>query len=527
MKRIVILIAVLTHLIYLSSFAQGYEIKVKVRGVNPKQPLYLGHHFNEKLIPDDTVIVDSKGWATFTGLKPLPGGMYFIFLPSRSYFDFLVDKQQRFIIENDTLNLLQNLKFTNSPENTVFNEFQKFMVSMQKKAKELQEERAKYSSDPAKAKEIEAKLIQIDADYQAYVTKVLETNNDMFFTKFIKATRDVSIPKHITDDFQKYLYYKAHYWDNFDVSDARLLRTPIYENKIMFYLDKVSSQVPDSLNKEVDYLIEKSRSSQELFRYMLVSLFNKYAGSQIMSAENVYVHIADKYYIKEADWSEADFLKDLKERVRKKKNCLIDGKAKDMKLQTLFSDTLQINMLEDMLPDFKKKGLDIEKDSIKLGKEKMLNQKAIILDEYMSNFKGYMSLHQTKSKFTILWFWDPTCSHCMVETPKLHTAWRDTLKAKGVNVIAVFLHKDLDQWDKFVKNLDDWYKFIKKNKLNDWTNAWSPFDPFRENYDISSSPVLFLLDENLKIIAKRVGYEQAKEIIEGILENEEQMKKKK
>jgi len=56
--------------------------------------------------------------------------------------------------------------------------------------------------------------------------------------------------------------------------------------------------------------------------------------------------------------------------------------------------------------------------------------------------------------------------------------------------------------------------------LFEFENTWNPFDRFKANYAIDSSPTLYLLDENKKIIAKKIGYEQAFEIIENELKNE-------
>ena len=66
----------------------------------------------------------------------------------------------------------------------------------------------------------------------------------------------------------------------------------------------------------------------------------------------------------------------------------------------------------------------------------------------------------------------------------------------------------------------DWMTFLNKHKLYGWKNAWNPFDHFRYGYDISSSPVLYILDKDKKIIAKRIEYKQAIKIIEEELKKE-------
>ena len=80
----------------------------------------------------------------------------------------------------------------------------------------------------------------------------------------------------------------------------------------------------------------------------------------------------------------------------------------------------------------------------------------------------------------------------------------------------------LDNWAKFTKEINDWYDFVEEHHFysDKWYNVWNPFANYRFKYDIASSPVLYLLDENKKIIAKRIGYEQAIEIIQDLEKNQ-------
>ncbi|NPA68984.1 MAG: TlpA family protein disulfide reductase, partial [Chlorobi bacterium] len=291
------------------------------------------------------------------------------------------------------------------------------------------------------------------------------------------------------------------------------------------YLDKVLIQNPDTLIPEVDMLIEKSRTNDELFRYMLIHLFNKYASSQVMTAENVYVHIADKYYTKEAKWSDPEFISELKTKIKNRKKCLIGVTAQNITFNKVPKDTSEINKLIAETDKIKAEGLKIEKSEA--DSTVKYNLKVEILKEFYDKFPETEELKNIKAKYTILWFWTPDCSHCRKETPLFHDAFNEkNMKDKGVEVVTIFLQKDLTDWKRFSKVTKDWLSFIKKHDMTDWTNGWDPFDPFRINYDIHSSPVLYLLDENKKIIAKRIGYEQALEIIEAEMKQKEKEGKK-
>ena len=214
MKRI---FTFLTALILSANMAnaQGYEIEVKIKSV-PNDTLILGHHFNERLIPDDTIKLDGTGRGVFKGKEALPTGMYFIFLPNKNYFDFLIDKKagEKFYIENDTTDFLKNVVIKNSLENQVFMDYQIFLAEKQKQFKELKEEYDKIKDGKnaeAKRQEIIDRQNALNQEVDNKYTEQIKTYPDMFFSKFLTATRDVTIPDNITDQTQRYYYYKNHF----------------------------------------------------------------------------------------------------------------------------------------------------------------------------------------------------------------------------------------------------------------------------------------------------------------------------
>ena len=71
-------------------------------------------------------------------------------------------------------------------------------------------------------------------------------------------------------------------------------------------MDKVILQIPDSLINAADRLIKKAEASDEIFKFTLVYLLNKYASSKVMGFDAVYVHVGKKYYCEEkrAYWAD-------------------------------------------------------------------------------------------------------------------------------------------------------------------------------------------------------------------------------
>jgi thiol-disulfide isomerase/thioredoxin len=287
----------------------------------------------------------------------------------------------------------------------------------------------------------------------------------------------------------------------------------------------------------VDNLISNSRHDKELFRYMLVSLFNKYATSQMMGMENVYVHIAGKFYIPEADWADKKFIDELREKIRRKKQSLIGMHAPEIKMILLPKKDDAIEDVRQALSEMKESGNVLLKDDARLKEEakkhKASNPKLsdsaaysqVVISELadklenilIPKFEGYVSMTDQKTRYLILYFWEPDCSHCIEATPKFSTAYDEkNLKAMGVEVMAVYLHKNINEWEKYTKHIGEWLDFIQKNKMQKWINVWEPFgySQFRDKYDISSTPVLYLLDNDKKIIAKNIAWDQAIDLIE-------------
>jgi len=512
MKKIIVLLFV--GLLFGSPvFSQGYKIEVKVVGVN-NQDLILGHHRATPggLMPDDTVTTNNRGVAIFEGNEPLRQGMYFIFLPNKTYFDFIVGEDQKFSIKNDTTDLLTKMEVRGSDENEVFAAYHLFLIE---KNQEMADLNAQYQieTDADKKTEIETQINDISQQFNDYYDQILNDHPDLFFTTFLKATKDVIIPPTITDRNQQYLYYKSHYFDNFDVGDPRLLYTPIYENKIDLYFERLVVPHPDSLIEALDFVIDASRHDSVLFKHNLIFLFNKYARSQLMIAENLYVHLAD-IYIDDAYWSTDSFKVSLINKNQRKKNCLIGNQAKDLHMFIVPRDSAGIELLKPPLQDMKSLGLEIERDTSRTFEDKVPDLSDLIA-EYTSNFREDINLYEIEAKYTILWFMSPDCSHCITETPLLYDKFITELKQLDVAVFCVLLESNTDNWAKFTGGFTKWYNFIDTHKMYDdkWYNVLNPFENHRFNFDISSSPVLYVLDENKQIIAKKIGYEQAADMI--------------
>ena len=75
-----------------------------------------------------------------------------------------------------------------------------------------------------------------------------------------------------------------------------MVRTPIFHGKMEKYLLEYTPQIPDSIIKSLDVLIEKVRESEELFKYIINWSTHHFESSKIMGQDAVFVHLVFTYF---------------------------------------------------------------------------------------------------------------------------------------------------------------------------------------------------------------------------------------
>ena len=462
-------------LLNFTSFAQSnsYDIKVKINNCQDQKLLLVTYYGSSNKIVD-TAYVKSNGQFEFKKDKPLVGGMYLIVLESKKYFEIIVDKDQDFSLETNEDDLISNMKIKGSKDNTDFYALMFYMNDLQTKRAPLEKEFKAEDIKKKRKKELEEQLKAIGEEADDYKLKYMNDNPDALFTIILKASKEPEIPTELPknedgepDSTYIYKYYRAHFFDNFDFADERLLHTRFYAQKIKKYWTKVLPQNPDTLINEAIRITELSKPNKETYKYNIWYFTYAAETSNIMGMDAVFVALGKKYYLSgEAYWVNEQVLKNMTERINTLDRLLIGKPAPSMIMQnTKFELT---------------------------------------------------SLYDVEADYTIVLFWDPDCGHCRHEIPRVKKWVDENTEKYNVKVYSVCSDTSIVKWNKSIKDFG----------IENWINVDGPraiTGNYHDEYDIISTPTIYLLDKKKKIIAKRLSDEQ----VQGFIKHDFEQKAKR
>ena len=136
---------------------------------------------------------------------------------------------------------------------------------------------------------------QIQEDLLRYRMNYVLKNPDIFLGKLYNSMIEITIPEELKGLPQKrYDYYLDHFWDNVDLEDERLLRSPVLASKTNNYFDKVSVQHSEAINASIDKLLSR-KIHPEIQKYFLIKLSLKYEHPNVMGLDACFVHLSDNY----------------------------------------------------------------------------------------------------------------------------------------------------------------------------------------------------------------------------------------
>lgn len=458
-------------LLYGVSFAQGYDISIKINGLACDEDLLLANYFGDKQYLRDTSEC-YRGQHVFKGKDALETGIYLVVLPNRKYFEIVIsddEDQMKYSFETDTLLDPAKMIVKGSWENQVFYQFNKFAAEQGVLAGAIRTQIDSAKTDKEKEK-LREKLSQLGRDVSLKRREIAATNSELFIGKVYKAMQDVEVPtaKPGMSDSAKnvytYLYTRDHFWDNIDNGEDGLVRTPIFHTKLKEYFGSYVPPIPDTSIMLADELINRmeAEGSKDQFKYTIHFLLDYYQKSKYMCFDKALYHITKNYYCNgRAFWADSSFRAEMCEQSAKMAPSLCDLVAPNLSM-----------------PD--------------------------------STFSKRVVMHDIQKPVTVLVFWDIDCGHCKKEMPILK-AYYDSCNKQEVEIYAVYTQG----------NWQGWKDYVRKNELK-FINVANAFgeDDFRDDYNIISTPQIYVLDREKKIRFKKIAAKDVSKIVDHLLEEQ-------
>ena len=451
-----------------SADKEGYKVECKIKGVEEGAKIQLGYHSGEKKRLQDTAFV-KNGVFTFEREEALPRGVYLVIVPGMGYFDLIMGDDQHFSLSADTIGgsgFIPSMKIKGSEENVEFykllNKTQPLKIEIQKKTQTFTKDSCSGNEKSGTCFNLKKDVLRLKDEVKEIEEEYIKTHPDYLSAKMINILHDIFVPEYLDEPNEtkrkakRYYYYKKYYLSHVDFNEPGLVRSPVFVGKIDQYFDNVVQKSCDSTTAEIEMILGKA-SSKEMYQYLLVHLATKYQKSKIMCFDCIQLHLFKNHYLKDSrvDWLSEDQKKSITEETWK----LDHNQCGDVAFPMTLPDTN--NVMHDVL--------------------------------------------KIDADYTIVYFWSATCGHCKKATPKLQKMYNEVKDKYNLEVYSVCIDRERGEFDKFVQKYQfDWISVIDVNNTD---------KKYRTAYNVFSTPTIYILDKNKKIIAKKLDVEALEDFI--------------
>lgn len=468
------MIATCVIFLFCGSFIHSQKnISIDVKNYD-NDTLILGYYYGDKTLVKDTILAKSKGKFQYQVKDSLPEGVYLIlFKPDNKFIQYIASKQDKNVQVSADVQDLENVVIKGSSDNEIFYTYLEYLKDKRPKADDLRNKISKAKEENKPTEEWQKELDDMDKAVVAYQENIITKYPNSVTSLLLKSNKEVTLPIFEGSDeevqIKKYYYYKAHYFDFIDFKHPAVLRTPFLHQKVTNYINKMTPQVPDSINVAIDAVLKKMEHNEDMYRFFLADFVNKYAQMKMVGQDAIYVYLVDQYYSKgKAPWVSEETLQKMVENANDLRPLLIGKKMPDF-----------VSYKEDGQP---------------------------------------VSLYSIKSPYTVVIFWAPDCGHCKKIMPSVVDFYSKN-KDNGVKLLAVCT--------KGGEKTKTCWPAIQEKGMQDFINTGDEYQRYSKYFKIKSTPKIFILDENKEILLKDLPAEELDRVYNEILKAEEAEKNKK
>lgn len=413
-------------------FAEDIEINLSFKSEKWQDTVVLlSSYQGNRLDVLDTLRLDKKGAVKHKALFPV--GRYAITLPDLEQIELIFNERKIKVKQG-----VEEVTFPGSMENNLFNAFLKIERSIEKKRIKWQQGRGDKQILAQEIKSLETrrtvfKSINRDAmnkTFAGVLIQAISSPNDLvYYSQHIESAK----------------WIKNRFLRGIDYTDERMYYTEIVHLRTQFFLDQVLENKADTIIEHLTELLEKSKPSKDMFRFLTDYYLHRYARSKNPQHEVVFKYLFENYCLtKQTPWIDEITEMRWNADIQSFRNQLIGEKPNPIELYDMEGAPLEYSF-ED-------------------------------------------------AKYTLLVFWDPGCAHCRVEVPRYHKVYKRHRK-ENFQAIGVYMQSFEEPWK----------TFIDEKNMNFWINAadMQQKGNLKTDYIIEETPTVLLIDSNGVLVNKR------------------------
>lgn len=325
--------------------------------------------------------------------------------------------------------------------------------------------------------QIEVELGNLHQRFEEYIQQLIDNNPGSYAAKIIKTMKTPASAANMTGT-ERSAWLKEHFWDSVDLSDATLLHSPVIPSKILEYLSlynnkRLSREEQEmALIEAVDDILFRAQADETVFSVVLDIVTRKFEKSKY---ELVLTYITENYILSDSGCEDseavvsADRAGELREKVKTIKRMAVGNMAPEIEMpqQGLFD--------------------------AKIAEGTVVPASA-----------SQMKLSNINAEYTLILFWASWCPHCKSLLSALKGVY-EQFQDKGLEVVAISIDKERAAWQDAISKRQ--YRWINYSELTGWDCKAA------KDYGVWSTPRMYLLDRDKRIIAKPVTVGELKEVI--------------
>ena len=385
-------------------------------------------------------------------IKGKLSGFYRLQFDNKHWIDFINDGKD-VELKTDYSNILDNLKVIESESNKLYYEFLKLNKAYKTKTELLQLILTRYPKDDEYYLTTQKKLLEVQNDYKQFVTKTSQVDINSFIARYIKSAQlpEINGTLSIKEQLD---YLKKHSLDNVDFNDDEMIYSNLFTNKSIEYLTYYRNpQLPKPLLekefiKAVDTLLTKAKINDIVYQHITDYLVD---GFTKFGFDNIIDYIITNYVLVDDLCLNEETENSIQNRV---------NQAKLFKVGETVPNII--------IPNTSGKSID---------------------------------LSEITSDKTLILFYASWCTHCQTMIPEIKDIY-DNSSRETLEVLAISLDTNNEEWHNFID--DNGLKWLNASDLKGWDCQAA------ELYYIYATPTMFLIDKDMKIIAKPLTIEELK-----------------